>query len=145
MGRRFEPYRNMVARGIDVAGHRLTVADAAGRQAQIGYDAPALGAGAVPVRPAVDGLAALGSVDGLHLRHTMKEAHRGIEETVRTGRSTRTVLQARPRATFSCQPACAAPDRPSGLIVAIMARRGITLPPHGPPDPPATRFVFAPV
>src|ERR1039458_2133938 len=49
--------RDTVARGIDVAGRRLAVTDATGREELIAYDALVVGTGAVPVRAAVGGAA----------------------------------------------------------------------------------------
>jgi len=63
-----------VARRIDVSDHKLLVTDADGREELLAYDALVVGTGALPVRPAIDGLAgpnALGPSDGVHLLHSM--------------------------------------------------------------------------
>jgi NADPH-dependent 2,4-dienoyl-CoA reductase/sulfur reductase-like enzyme len=59
------------ARGIDVAGGKLLVTGPDGAEDRISYDQLVIGTGAVPVRPPIDGLAALGPADGVHLLHSM--------------------------------------------------------------------------
>src|ERR1044071_1403467 len=64
-----------VARRIDVPGRKLLVTgpDGAGEEL-IGYDQLVIGTGAVPVRPPISGLdgpAALGPADGVHVLHSM--------------------------------------------------------------------------
>ena len=60
------------ARRIDVAGRKLLVTDADGRDDVLAYDQLIVGTGAVPVRPPIGGLHgpdALGPADGMHLLH----------------------------------------------------------------------------
>jgi NADPH-dependent 2,4-dienoyl-CoA reductase/sulfur reductase-like enzyme len=59
------------ARRIDVAGRKLLVTSAGGDEDIIGYDQLIVGTGAVPVRPPITGLGALGPGDGVHLLHSM--------------------------------------------------------------------------
>ena len=62
------------ARRIDVAGRKLLVTGADGREELLAYDQLVIGTGAVPVRPPIAGLAgpgALGAADGVHLLHSM--------------------------------------------------------------------------
>jgi NADPH-dependent 2,4-dienoyl-CoA reductase/sulfur reductase-like enzyme len=63
-----------MARRIDVAGRKLLLTDAQGRDDVLAYDQLIVGTGAVPVRPPIaglDGPAALGPADGVHLLHSM--------------------------------------------------------------------------
>ncbi len=72
------------ARKIDVAGRRLHVSGPDGAEDVIGYDELVIGTGAVPVRPPIAGLAALGPADGVHLLHSMADTFaltRTLEET----------------------------------------------------------------
>src|SRR5262252_5190679 len=62
------------ARRIDVAARKLAVSGPDGAEDVLGYDKLIVGTGAVPIRPAIRGLAgpdALGPGDGVHLLHSM--------------------------------------------------------------------------
>ncbi len=61
------------ARRIDVAGCKLAVTGPDGGEELIGYDQLVIGTGAVPVRPPIAGLDALGPGDGMHLLHSMDD------------------------------------------------------------------------
>ncbi|HEV2378053.1 MAG TPA: FAD-dependent oxidoreductase [Streptosporangiaceae bacterium] len=72
------------ARRIDVTGRKLLVTDASGGEELLGYDKLIVGTGAVPVRPPIVGLDALGPADGVHLLHSMGDTFalmRTLEET----------------------------------------------------------------
>jgi NADPH-dependent 2,4-dienoyl-CoA reductase/sulfur reductase-like enzyme len=75
------------ARRIDVAARKLLVTGPDGGEDVLGYDKLIVGTGAVPVRPAIGGLAgpgALGPRDGVHLLHSMGDTFavmRTLEET----------------------------------------------------------------
>jgi NADPH-dependent 2,4-dienoyl-CoA reductase/sulfur reductase-like enzyme len=75
---------NTTARKVDVAGHTLQLTGPDGAADVMSYDQLVIGTGAVPVRPPVAGLDALGEADGVHLLHTMDETFaimRTLEET----------------------------------------------------------------
>jgi NADPH-dependent 2,4-dienoyl-CoA reductase/sulfur reductase-like enzyme len=59
------------ARRIDVGGRKLLVTTGDGSEELLGYDKLIVGTGAVPVRPPIGGLDALGPDDGVHLLHSM--------------------------------------------------------------------------
>ncbi len=60
-----------VARRIDVPGRKLQVTRPDGQDELISYDKLVIGTGAVPVRPPIVGLDAVGPDDGVHVLHTM--------------------------------------------------------------------------
>jgi NADPH-dependent 2,4-dienoyl-CoA reductase/sulfur reductase-like enzyme len=68
-GMRLRP--DTTARRIDVPGRKLLVTSAGGGEEVLGYDKLVIGTGAVPVRPPIAGLEALGPGDGVHLLHSM--------------------------------------------------------------------------
>ena len=61
------------ARRIDVPGRKLTVTSPGGAEDIISYDELVIGTGAVPARPPIVGLDALGPGDGVHLLHSMDD------------------------------------------------------------------------
>jgi NADPH-dependent 2,4-dienoyl-CoA reductase/sulfur reductase-like enzyme len=75
------------ARRIDVPGRKLLLTGPDGEDEVISYDKLVIGTGAVPVRPAIAGLAgpdALGPEAGVHILHTMGDTFavmRTLEET----------------------------------------------------------------
>jgi NADPH-dependent 2,4-dienoyl-CoA reductase/sulfur reductase-like enzyme len=62
------------ARKIDVAGRKLLVTGADGAEDVLAWDQLVIGTGAVPARPPIAGLDALGPADGVHLLHSMDDA-----------------------------------------------------------------------
>ena len=62
-----------LARRIDVPGRKLTVTGPGGAEDIISYDELVIGTGAVPARPPIAGLDALGPGDGVHLLHSMDD------------------------------------------------------------------------
>ncbi len=62
-----------VARKIDVEKRQVLVADQTGVEESVGYEQLIVGTGALPLRPPIDGLSALGPDDGVHLLHSMKD------------------------------------------------------------------------
>jgi NADPH-dependent 2,4-dienoyl-CoA reductase/sulfur reductase-like enzyme len=61
------------ARKIDVPGRKLIVTGPDGAEDILAYDRLVIGTGAVPARPPITGLDALGPSDGLHLLHSMDD------------------------------------------------------------------------
>jgi NADPH-dependent 2,4-dienoyl-CoA reductase/sulfur reductase-like enzyme len=61
------------ARRIDVGGHKLLVTGPGGHEELLAYDQLVVGTGAVPARPPIGGLDALGPDDGVHLLHSMSD------------------------------------------------------------------------
>ena len=59
------------AHRIDVAGRKLLITIPGGTSELLSYDKLIVGTGAVPVRPPIGGLDALGAADGVHLLHSM--------------------------------------------------------------------------
>jgi NADPH-dependent 2,4-dienoyl-CoA reductase/sulfur reductase-like enzyme len=61
------------ARRIDVEGRRLAVTGPGGAEDVLAWDQLVVGTGAVPVRPPIAGLDALGAAEGVHLLHSMDD------------------------------------------------------------------------
>ena len=67
---------NTAAQRVDVDRHEVLVADATGAEYAMGYDKLIIGTGAIPARPAIqglDGTDSLGADDGVHLLHSMAD------------------------------------------------------------------------
>jgi NADPH-dependent 2,4-dienoyl-CoA reductase/sulfur reductase-like enzyme len=67
-----------VARHVDAATRTVIVVDPGGNEQALGYDELVIGTGAVPIRPAIEGL----ELPGVHVLHTMQhsfEVHRQLE------------------------------------------------------------------
>jgi len=72
------------ARRIDVAGRKLLLTGPGGVEDVVAWDQVVIGTGAVPARPPIAGLDALGPADGVHLLHSMDDTFavmRTLEET----------------------------------------------------------------
>jgi NADPH-dependent 2,4-dienoyl-CoA reductase/sulfur reductase-like enzyme len=67
------------ARRIDVPARKLLITHAAGGEELLDYDKLIVGTGAVPVRPPIGGLAALGPGNGVHLLHSMGDTFTVME------------------------------------------------------------------
>ncbi len=78
------------ARRIDVAGQRLHVTGPDGTGRWLPYDRLVIATGAVPVRPPIAGLDALGPGEGVHLLHTMGDTFTLTDDL--TARSPRSAL-----------------------------------------------------
>ena len=86
---------NTIARKVDVAGHllQLTGLDGAPGDA-MAYDQLVIGTGAVPLRPPVAGLDALGPADGVHLLHSMDETFAIMKTLEETGTGSAVIVGA---------------------------------------------------
>ncbi|OZB88946.1 MAG: CoA-disulfide reductase, partial [Microbacterium sp. 14-71-5] len=82
------------ADAIDVGGRRVSVIDATGVQSWLDYDELVVGTGAVPVRPAIDGLEDLGPGDGVHLLHSMGDTFALTHTLETTGPTTALIVGA---------------------------------------------------
>jgi NADPH-dependent 2,4-dienoyl-CoA reductase/sulfur reductase-like enzyme len=74
---------NHRAESIDPAGKRLAVTGPDGRTQSVDYDRLVIGTGAVPIRPPITGLDALGPADGVHLLHSMGDTF-ALVDTLQT-------------------------------------------------------------
>ena len=80
-----------LATEIDVDGHRLHLRGPDGSAEILAYDALVVGTGALPVRPAIEGLDVLGSDDGVHLLHSMGDTF-AVMRTLEERRPTTAVI-----------------------------------------------------
>jgi len=62
-------------RHLDTVAHRVSGTGPGGTEVVIPYDRLVVATGAVPARPPIGGLEHLGVADGVHLLHTMADAH----------------------------------------------------------------------
>ncbi len=85
---------NTIARKVDVAGHLLQLTGPDGAADVMPYDRLVIGTGAVPVRPPIAGLDALGPEDGVHLLHTMDETFAIMKTLEETGTSSAVIVGA---------------------------------------------------
>jgi len=72
------------ARRIDVAARKLLLTGPDGAEDVLAWDQLVIGTGAVPARPPIAGLDALGPADGVHLLHSMDDTFavmRTLQET----------------------------------------------------------------
>jgi NADPH-dependent 2,4-dienoyl-CoA reductase/sulfur reductase-like enzyme len=60
-----------LATDIDVVGQQLTLRQPDGHETSLAYDELVVGTGALPLRPPIDGLEALGPEQGVHVLHSM--------------------------------------------------------------------------
>jgi NADPH-dependent 2,4-dienoyl-CoA reductase/sulfur reductase-like enzyme len=70
---------------IDPAAHELTLTSASGGEDRLAYDSLIIGTGALPVRPPIEGLDALGPGDGVHLLHSMGDTFALMQTLERPG------------------------------------------------------------
>jgi NADPH-dependent 2,4-dienoyl-CoA reductase/sulfur reductase-like enzyme len=82
------------ARSIDVAARQLLVTGPDGAEDLIAYDQLVIGTGAVPVRPPIAGLDALGPDDGVHLLHSMGDTFALMDTLAKTDPNSAVVVGA---------------------------------------------------
>ena len=73
------------ARQINSDAHRVLLDTPQGGQEWLAYDALIVGTGALPVRPPIQGLGALGPRDGVHVLHSMGDMFELMESLQRPG------------------------------------------------------------